>query len=330
MKTEKVDYKIDFATDYPQKDGNVYAQCAEQTSMTVTYKKDLSDLSAAKHMEISHRDSFGEGGYSAEDFDPPPKKKQFRFSGGGSKTTYESSDYLITPENLHKSIMIFSGPSYEIRTNATATVTIKVDGKTDMIQLSPPKNPSPLPDLLEQINDKLSKKAFLRFFSGRASDLSLKLEKANVRVITDKTISGSTIVTEGDKKDQELVPAVLYYEFSIRNEGRKPIIGAANDLQVKIVPSDQLKGISKETVGINIFDPDSAFGYGQSIEGDIFNINKDCKLELSFDLSREYPPGTLITPSEKKLKKLLDNATDASLIVIYKNEEAARFDLSDR
>lgn len=323
----KVEYKIDFTTDYHQNDGKVSAQSKKQKRITVTYKKDLSDLSTVKHMEISYKDSLGGGGRHIEDFDSPPKEKQFRIRGGSSETTYGSSDYLMAPENLHKSIMIFSGPSYEMRTSAAAAVTIQVDGETDTIKLSPVMDPSQLPALMEQINNKLSKKPFLRFFSGRAADLSLKLEKTNVRVITDKTISGSTIVTEGEKKGQELVPTVLYYEFTIRNEGRKTIIGSINDLQVKIVPSDHLKGVSQETVGTNIYDSDSGFGYGQSIEGDTFDTHKDCKLELSFDLSRENPPGTLITPSEIKLNKLLKNATDALLIIVYKNEEAAHFDL---
>ena len=322
----KVEYKIDFTTNYPLQEGKVYAKRMEQEKITITYKKELSDLSAVKNMEISYKDSFGSSGKRTEDFDSPPTKKQFRLGGGSA--TQESGDYLMPLENLHKFIMIFSGPSYEMRANAAATVTIKVDGETNRIRLLPAKEPSPFSALLEQIDNKLSKKAFLRFFSGHASDLSLQLEKFDARIITDKAISGSITVTEGDKKGQEFVPTVLLYEFTIRNEGRKEIIGSVNDLQVKIVPNENLKEISKETVGINIFDPDSDFGSGQSIGEDIFNIHEDCKYELSFDLSKETPLGTLITPSEEELKRLLDNAADASIVIIYKDEEAAHFDLN--
>lgn len=322
-----VEYKINFTADYPQEDGKMYAHHMERGTMIITYKKHLSYLAAVKHMEIFYKDSFGNGGNRSDDFDSPPTKKQFQFRGGASATTYELGDYL-GPENLHKSIMIFSGPSDKMRANATATVTIQADGETDTIQLLPVNEPSPILGLLEQIKNKLSKKPFLRFFSGYASDLSLKLEKYNVRVVTDQSISGSIEVTEGDEKGKELVPTVLFYEFTIRNEGRKTISGSENDLQMKIVPSDNLKKVSKETVGIDIFEPDSDLGYGQSIEGNLFNSNEDCKFTLEFDLSKESPPGTLITPSEEDLQKLLDNASDASFIITYKDQEAARFDLN--
>lgn len=326
------EYKINFVADYFQKDGKIYPKSMDQNEITVTYKKDISALSDVKHLEISYEDSFGSGGRLTEDFDSPPTEKQFRLGGGGgsggsSWSDTDSHGYPGDPEHLHSTIMIFSGPSVEMRKNAAVTVKIQVDGKTDTIQLLPVEGPDPISAIFEQIHNKLTKQPFLKTFSGRASDLSLKLEDYNVSIVTDKAISGSTMVVEGDKEGQELVPTVLYYEFTIKNEGRKTLIGSLNDFQVKIVPSSSLENVSKETVGENIFDPDSGFGCGESMGSNIFN-HGDCKVELSFNLSTESTENTLITPSKEKLEKLLDNASDASLIVIYKGEEAARFDLS--
>lgn len=322
----KVEYRTDFTTNYSNKDGKNYAQCEEEDKITVTYKKDISELSSVKHLEISYKDSFGGGGSLTVDFNSPPVRKQFNL-GGSSAGTHELGDYPVAPENLFRSIMLFSGPSYEMKASATATVKIQVDGKTDTIQLSPVKDPPPFLTLQEQIHNKLLQKPPFRVYSGHASDLSLKLVKCNINIVTDQTISGSQLVTESNKKGQELVPTDLCYEFTIRNEGRKTISGIANELKVKFVPNDKLKEAIKEAVGMNIFEPDSSLGSREFIEGDIFNTQKDCKFTLSFDLSQENPPGVLITPSEEQLEKLLDNASDASFIIMYKDEEAARFDL---
>jgi hypothetical protein len=322
----KAEYQADFTTDYHQNDGKLLPEQKHRNRILVTYKKDLSSLSGVKHMEISYQDSFGSCGKLTEDFDSSPKAKQYRLSGGSADN--ESQGYPVTPENLHKYIMMYSGPCEDIKKNASAVVTIQTDDKLETIRLAPEKNPSPFTDLSEQLKTHFSKKAFFRFFSGYASDFSLKLEKSDIRIVADKAKSGSSYVTSGERAGQELVPTVLYYEFTVRNDGRKQISGSMNDLQVKIVPGGHLKEVSREVAGVDIFDPNSGYGSGQSID-DIFNIHKDSKIELSFDISREGPQGTLITPSEEKLKELLSSAEDAKLVIIYKNETAASFDLNN-
>ncbi len=306
----KAEYRIDFATDYLQKDGKVYPKSMNQKRITVTYKKNLSDLFDVKHLEISYEDSFGGGGKLIEDFDSPPTEKQFRLGGGSGSgwdgwTTTESYGYHGDPEHLQDTIMIFSGPSAEIRNNAAVTVDINIDGKIDTLQLSPDKEPAPFRPILEQVKDKLSKRPFLKTFSGHASDLSLKLESYDVR----------------------LDPAAIHYNFTVRNEGRKTLIGRIDELEMKVVPGDRLKEASQGAVGRNIFDPNSGFGYGVSTEGDIFN-HEDCSIDLSYDLIEESAGTAPATASaEEELAKLLSSASDCSLIISYKGEEAARFDL---
>jgi hypothetical protein len=320
-----VDYTIKFTTIYHHSDEKVYAESMKKKKITVTYKKDLSGLFSVRHMETSYQDSFGGKGKTTEEYDAPPTDKQFQVGSSASATTHEASG-LATPENLQKFIMIYSGPCYEMRANASAAVTITTDGKTETVALLPVENPSPIAGFLEDMNKKLSKKPFLRFFSGSASDLLLKLEKCNIYVVGEKTMPGSINAGENGE-EQESVPAALHYEFVLRNEGRKPISGSLQDLEIKIVPGNQLRKASEETVGVNLFESDSAFGSGQSVDANIFNPHTDCSISLTFDLGEGGPEGTQ-TPSKEKLDKLRKNASDASLVINYKGQEAACFDLN--
>lgn len=164
------------------------------------------------------------------------------------------------------------------------------------------------------------------FLTACSSKPTLELVHSKVDIVNDKNKVGSIGITEGDKKGQELVPTVLYYEFEIKNSGNKKMGGIGEKgLQVKIEPNDKLVTISKETVGFNIFKPSSydatGVGYGTSFVGK--------KYILTFDLgvSEENPQVPLRVPSEEKLKELKDNALDASLIVTLDGKEITRFNL---
>ncbi|CRK82963.1 hypothetical protein [Neobacillus massiliamazoniensis] len=168
-----------------------------------------------------------------------------------------------------------------------------------------------------------------------SSKSSLELVNSKADIVNDKNKVGAIGITEGDKKGQELVPTVLYYEFEIKNNGHKKIGGIGKGLQVKIEPSDKLVAISKETAGFNIFKPSSydgtGVGYGTSFDGEIYP-NKNGKYILTFDLgvSEENPQVPLIVPSKEKLNKLKDNALDASLIVTLDGIEITRFNLKKK
>lgn len=83
---------------------------------------------------------------------------------------------------------------------------------------------------------------------------SLSLVSTSVDIVNDKGKTGSIIITEGDKKGQELIPTALYYEFTIKNVGNKKVGGINNkSLQVKIEPKDNLKSASIDVVGFNIY-----------------------------------------------------------------------------
>lgn len=171
--------------------------------------------------------------------------------------------------------------------------------------------------------------------SGCSSKTSLELVNSSVDIVNEKSKTGSIIITEGDKKGQELVPTALYYEFTIKNAGNKSIGGMEKDkgLQLKIVPNIKLETISKEIVGFNIFNPssyvNSGVGHGSSITP-ILKAGQEGKFVLYYKLgvSEEDPQVPLMVPSAEKLKNLEANALDATLILLSEDNEIVRFDLN--
>ncbi|EZP77543.1 lipoprotein [Parageobacillus genomosp. 1] len=166
-----------------------------------------------------------------------------------------------------------------------------------------------------------------------SSKPSLELVHSKVDIVKDKSIVGSIIITEGDKKGQELIPTALYYEFKIKNNGNRKIGGTDDKaLQVKFVPNKKLVATSKETVGFNIFNPSSydetGLGYGANFVGEI-QPDKIGKFTLTFELgvSEENPQVPIRVPAKDKLEKLKENALDGSLIVTSNGKEIAQFDL---
>lgn len=170
--------------------------------------------------------------------------------------------------------------------------------------------------------------------SACSSQPSLQLVNSNVSITNDKSKLGSIIITEGNKKGQELVPTALYYEFTIKNAGNKGIGGMEKDkgLQIKIVPNNKLETTSKKVVGFNIFNPSSyvgtGVGHGSSFTS-ILKSGEEGKFVLYYDLgvSEEDPQVPLKVPPTDKLKILENDALDASLVIMVEGTEIARFDL---
>jgi hypothetical protein len=172
--------------------------------------------------------------------------------------------------------------------------------------------------------------------SGCSSQPVLELTSSSSMITDDKNITGTVAITEGEKKGQELVPTALYYQFSIKNTGKKKI-GDIGDkgLALKIEPNDKLKAASEDIIGFNIFDSDSyintGLGYGQTTHS-MLKAGEEEDYILTYDLGvgEESPNATLLTPSEEQLKVLGEKALDAILIVLCDNKEIARFDLNHK
>lgn len=164
-----------------------------------------------------------------------------------------------------------------------------------------------------------------------SSEPSLELINKKVDIINDKGKTGAMILQQGEKAGKEVVPTALYYTFTIKNEGSKK----TKPLIVKIEPNEKLLSVSKEVMGFNIFNPEeynnSGLGYGGSTYGTILEPNTEGKFILHYDLGvDEETTEALLVPSKEQLKKLEDNALEATLIVLLDNEEIARFDLNKK
>lgn len=166
-----------------------------------------------------------------------------------------------------------------------------------------------------------------------SSKPSLDLVSKKVEIVKDKKYVGSTILTEGDQKGQEVIPTALLYEFKIKNNGNRQIGGTADTtLKVKIVPSKKLATISKDIMGFNLFNPSSYYetglGYGVQFDGGI-KSNKIGKYILTFDLgvTEETSQIPVRVPSTDKLEKLKENALDGTLIVTSGGKEIANLKL---
>ncbi|MFJ7677094.1 hypothetical protein ACIQXQ_03495 [Peribacillus sp. NPDC097198] len=168
-----------------------------------------------------------------------------------------------------------------------------------------------------------------------SSKPSIELVKTSVDVINDQEIVGAQRITEGDKKGQDLVPTALYYEFTLKNTGKKKI-GDTGDtgLEIQINPHDPLVASSKEIIGFNVFNPseydESGLGYGQTFVS-ILEPGQEGLYTLHYELgvSEEDPPFPFLVPPKEQLEKLKNVAKDATLLILLDGEELARFDLQD-
>lgn len=164
---------------------------------------------------------------------------------------------------------------------------------------------------------------------------SVDLVDSSVAITNDSAIAGGTRITEGEKKGQLIVPTVLHYKFTLKNDGLTAInenYESSRGLELMIVPSDKLKAISQDTVGFNIFDPMSYTGGLGYCSTSLYYLKPGGQTELTLiyelGVSEINPNVTVLVPSEEELNELLNYASDADLIVMVDGLEVERFDLS--
>jgi len=103
------EYKVNGTGTFTQKDNKTLYQSNSNSTLTINYKKDLSELSSVKHIEISFESSARAGKLNLNFDDNPPNEKTYmlKSSSGGA---IENKDEIIK-------------------------VTIGLDGKTQVIEL---------------------------------------------------------------------------------------------------------------------------------------------------------------------------------------------------
>jgi len=325
-------YKLDYIVDFPIEDDKVYVHQKKNGSLYVSYKGDLSYLPKVKHFEISYKRSSGSGGMHTENSDDyfSLDRKEFRLDGGaGSK--YEVGEHPLPLERMQNLYKMYT--SYEEYIEKI-DVVVDLDGKIENIELLLGEEPKLNSLDFNQISESLSK-------IGRPeqqlthinTSVDLDLISSNITIKDEKSIT----YEEDDNKGQELVAKVLCYDFTVKNIGSRKVgrITNADDLHIQIVPNEKLKEVFREIFGIDVFDYDSlsntGLSYGQSVEHDFLNNNEECKITFSFDLgvSEGGSPGTPTAPPADKLEKLQKYASEAALIIIYKDTEIAHFNLNE-
>jgi hypothetical protein len=174
--------------------------------------------------------------------------------------------------------------------------------------------------------------AILSFCSSKPA---LELTNVSASIVNDKTKTGSINITQGDKKGKELVPTALYYEFTITNVGKKRFVGINDAGEFKIIPSDNLKAMTEEIVGFNIFDFSSYMGTGLGHSISYIQLlepgeEREFSFAYGLGVNEKNPDVPIMAPPEEKLKELEENALDAELVVTVKDAEIARFELSNK
>lgn len=88
------EYKVN-GTMFTEKDGKIDYESKSNTTLTITYKKDLSELYSVKHLEISYKSSVGGGKLNINFNDNPPNKKTYTLKSSSTGGAIENKDELV-------------------------------------------------------------------------------------------------------------------------------------------------------------------------------------------------------------------------------------------
>lgn len=103
-------YKVDATVTFFKVDGVLNVDTYKECILTVTYKKDISDLSKVKNLIISYDTSTGNGSLSQE-FDEPPTENIYTLKSRSTGSAITNADESIP-------------------------VTINIDGEIQIIELT--------------------------------------------------------------------------------------------------------------------------------------------------------------------------------------------------
>ncbi|GEM_PF-3097755 len=168
---------------------------------------------------------------------------------------------------------------------------------------------------------------------------SLELVSSTVEIRIDKDRLGGSHNTSGEKKGEVIVPYALSYNFVLKNTGSKTLGGAEklnvraleydDGIKILIQPNEELKEISEELMGVNIYDREEYFGMGIR-SAPVLEPNQEREYAFDFHLGvSEENTELKLAPPLEQLERLKEHAMNATLIVSIEGEEIARFDLSN-
>ncbi|MDW4508798.1 hypothetical protein R7236_10375 [Priestia megaterium] len=164
--------------------------------------------------------------------------------------------------------------------------------------------------------------------SASKEESGYSIQKVKVKITDDPALIGGIGIEDSKGKMVDVKPKALYYEFKMKQQGeRKFYQNDKDEIEAKIIPNEDLKKASINTVGVNVFDEGhEQFGTGTGIEE--FDYMKKGKVDVHYDLgatvkNKEMP----MAPSGQKLKKLQKVARHGKLVITRNNKEIGRYDL---
>ncbi|MFB8427049.1 hypothetical protein ACFC4S_34465 [Priestia megaterium] len=165
--------------------------------------------------------------------------------------------------------------------------------------------------------------------SGKEDDFSIK--KVNVTITTDPNVVGETGVEDEKGKMVDTTPKTLYYEFVMKKNGKNNFFLTKGDsdeeVDAKIIPSQELKEASEKIVGVNLFSGNHD-GLARGVGIEDFSSFERGKLELLYEVGAAIQTKDIpLAPSDKKLKKLVDVANKGTLVIYRNKKEIARYSM---
>ncbi|MHC8968152.1 hypothetical protein IUJ58_20940 [Priestia aryabhattai] len=154
------------------------------------------------------------------------------------------------------------------------------------------------------------------------------IQKVKVKITDDSNLIGKMGIEDDKGKMVDVKPKALYYEFKMKQQGQHKFYQNDKDeIEAKIIPNEDLKKASINTVGVNVFDEEhDQFGTGMGIEE--FNYMKKGKVDVHYDLGATVKNNEMpLAPSNQKLKELQEAAKHGKLVITRNNKEIGRYDL---
>ncbi|MBO8155691.1 MAG: hypothetical protein H0Z32_04465 [Bacillaceae bacterium] len=162
--------------------------------------------------------------------------------------------------------------------------------------------------------------------SACSGERSVEVDLVSVKseIVKDDSKAGTLVIKKEDET-YTVVPVALYYEFKFKNSGNQKI-KLEDKLDIRIEPSKELKSESFDLLDKDIFVRKN----GWSLPPMPFKPGETKTANIYYHLGK-YEGDSVIPafPDEAELEGLKELSLNADLVVLYKGEEIARYDLSD-
>ena len=162
--------------------------------------------------------------------------------------------------------------------------------------------------------------------SASKEESGYSIQKVKVKITDDANLIGKVGIQDS-KKMVDVKPKALYYEFKMKQQGKRKFYQNDKDeIEAKIIPNEDLKKASINTVGVNVFDEGhEQFGTGMGIEE--FNYMKKEKSMCTTIWVRLLKQRNASRSVRSEIKNLQKVARQGKLVITRNNKEIGRYDL---